>query len=120
VIGGGYALEGWPHKVTRCRPIDLHTTTPGYECRGHGGGKKVIAMCAWNVMPTVVEKDGEIATCPAGQVILGGACHNRGPPHISNFDAPVGNNKWRCSGHTGWNTKQTTAICGPARWILPR
>lgn len=114
VTGGGcQALES-PHKMEYNGP----DRRSAWKCGGHGGRKKVWAICAPDDGSLTIKEnpsggDWTTVRCDAGQVVTGGGCKAFERPHKMEFNGPDGNNGWGCGGHGG--KKQVWAICTTAR-----
>jgi hypothetical protein len=110
VVGGGCQAYERPHVMQASRPTD---DGAGWLCGGHGGPKKVMALCAR--IPTKVEVtsggDWHQTGCPANSVAIGGGCDANNNPYIMEYNGieDDGLTKQQCGGHGG--PKAAWAIC---------
>eukprot|EP00928_Gymnodinium_smaydae_P022955 TRINITY_DN1911_c0_g1_i6.p1 TRINITY_DN1911_c0_g1~~TRINITY_DN1911_c0_g1_i6.p1 ORF type:complete len:621 (-),score=54.70 TRINITY_DN1911_c0_g1_i6:313-2088(-) len=113
VISGGCNAYGHPFKMQYNGPGGNET----WKCGGHGGRKRVWAICALGINVSTVEAEGgdwTESTCAPGQQLLGGGCSvYEGYPVMSysappDFDADY-YNAWKCGGHGG--KKRVWATC---------
>eukprot|EP00928_Gymnodinium_smaydae_P022957 TRINITY_DN1911_c0_g2_i1.p1 TRINITY_DN1911_c0_g2~~TRINITY_DN1911_c0_g2_i1.p1 ORF type:complete len:599 (-),score=64.65 TRINITY_DN1911_c0_g2_i1:151-1947(-) len=118
VISGGCNAFAHPFKMGYNGLVGNDT----WKCGGHGGSKKVWAICALGMNVSMVEKKGGDwveATCAPGQKLLGGGCNvydghaefaKSGPP---DFNADYFNT-WKCGGFGGKKIVQATCWEPPA------
>merc|ERR1719281_557927 len=110
IIGGG-CQAAWPWgKMEKSAPDGGNS----WHCGGHGGPKRVWAICAKGAKTTTKQVQGGDWTsvyCDAGQNVLSGGCQANGAPHHFSYNAPIGKNGWRCGGHGG--PKKVWVICSP-------
>eukprot|EP00928_Gymnodinium_smaydae_P052294 TRINITY_DN360_c0_g2_i1.p1 TRINITY_DN360_c0_g2~~TRINITY_DN360_c0_g2_i1.p1 ORF type:complete len:4395 (-),score=487.31 TRINITY_DN360_c0_g2_i1:145-13329(-) len=109
VIGGGCKAHG--DKVySRSAPVGDNK----WECGGHGGDKKVWAICSPTIVPVMKWSEGSdwvTATCDSGYKAIGGGCSSESGNHQMSKSAPDGENAWHCGGHG--THKKVVVICKP-------
>jgi len=108
VIGGGCQAKNNPHRFERNAPQG----DDGWKCGGHGGNKRVWAICSSTINVNIKSQNGgdwKTVECNGGQKVIGGGCRAKKSPHKYQFAGPVGDNKYKCGGHGG--DKKVWAIC---------
>jgi len=108
VIGGGCDAHNSPHVMQYSGPEGAG----GWKCGGHGGPKKVFAICTADVKTTLKEVQGGDWTtvkCDKGKKVVSGGCNAKDRPYIFQYNGPEGKDGWKCGGHGG--NKQVWAIC---------
>jgi len=111
ILSGGCRAHAPPHIFQKNSPEG----EDGWTCGGHGGQKKVWALCSSQIKPTLVKSRGgdwHNAVCAPGMKAIGGGCDAYDSPHKSQMVAPHGDDAWRCGGHGGH--KEVSVICVPA------
>eukprot|EP00928_Gymnodinium_smaydae_P008081 TRINITY_DN12916_c0_g3_i1.p1 TRINITY_DN12916_c0_g3~~TRINITY_DN12916_c0_g3_i1.p1 ORF type:complete len:492 (+),score=41.70 TRINITY_DN12916_c0_g3_i1:276-1751(+) len=115
VVGGGCNAFTPPYKMMYNGPVG----SDRWKCGGHGGSKRVWAICALGINVSTVENKGgdwTDAKCAPGQKVLGGGCNVfYGSPEFA-YSGPSSDNyeMWRCGGFSGKKSVQAACWEPPA------
>lgn len=104
-----YRQEAW--QAGACHRGDV--STPCTECCTPPGPKFTPELY-WAHRDGINDW-GEV-TCPGGYQVLGGGCDSGSPHHVTQYNGPVGDNQWRCGGHS--TTKSAWAVCGKLKDLV--
>eukprot|EP00928_Gymnodinium_smaydae_P075694 TRINITY_DN5870_c0_g1_i1.p1 TRINITY_DN5870_c0_g1~~TRINITY_DN5870_c0_g1_i1.p1 ORF type:complete len:499 (+),score=23.94 TRINITY_DN5870_c0_g1_i1:65-1561(+) len=119
VLGGGCKALSHPYYYTTSMPTgtDAEGVAQGWMCGGGGGTKQLWVYCGSEKPVVKLSSTGShtLASCDAGQYLMGGGCSDIYYPN--NYNGPLNTTTWRCSGHVD-HTKTTFAICGRAKPVL--
>merc|ERR1719201_1006252 len=124
VIGGGCWADGGARVLQASRPSDEGDR---WICGGHGGPKRIWAMCSYMAVQYVKVDGGDWneASCPSGTRAIGGGCDAHNSPHVMEFHGVKDDDMttYECGGSGA--PKTTWAICahddgGYSRWRVDR